>query len=83
MIIKAIIFDLDGVLIETKELHFYALNQAIIKFDPRFQISYSDHLKKFDGLSTKKKLEILIENGLDPSFKNKIKKKKKISQNIF
>lgn len=83
MTIKAIIFDLDGVLIETKDLHFNALNQAISKFDSNFQISYSDHLKKFDGLSTKKKLEILIGNGLDPSLKNKIEQEKKILTKDF
>ena len=83
MTIKAIIFDLDGVLIETKDLHFNALNQAISKFDSNFQISYSDHLKKFDGLSTKKKLDILVGNGLDPSLKIKIEKEKKILTEDF
>ncbi len=29
--IKAIFFDLDGVLVDTKLIHFEALNQALIK----------------------------------------------------
>ena len=31
--IKAIIFDLDGVLVDTKKIHFEALNEALKKFD--------------------------------------------------
>ena len=30
--IKAIIFDLDGVLVDTKKIHFEALNLALKKF---------------------------------------------------
>ena len=30
--IKAIIFDLDGVLVDTKQIHFEALNAALKKF---------------------------------------------------
>ena len=78
MKIKSIIFDLDGVLIDTKNLHFDALNKAISNHDKNFIISYSDHVIKFDGLSTKKKLSILNENGLDTNLLNKIDHDKKI-----
>ncbi len=54
--IKHIIFDLDGVLVSTKEIHFHALNKALPK---RYKISLEDHFTFFDGLPTKKKLEIL------------------------
>ena len=53
------IFDLDGVLIDSKELHFEALNEALREFDPKFEISRSDHSTKYDGLSTRRKLEML------------------------
>lgn len=53
------IFDLDGVLIDSKELHFEALNEALREFDPKFEISQSDHSTKYDGLSTRRKLEML------------------------
>lgn len=53
------IFDLDGVLIDSKELHFEALNEALREFDPKFEISHSDHSTKYDGLSTRRKLEML------------------------
>ncbi|MFM2175446.1 MAG: Synechococcus phage, partial [Actinomycetota bacterium] len=53
------IFDLDGVLIDSKELHFEALNAALREFDPKFEISHSEHSTKYDGLSTRRKLEML------------------------
>ena len=59
--IKTIIFDLDGVLVDTKKIHFEALNKALLKVNKKYEISFSDHLKTFDGLPTKKKLEILVK----------------------
>ena len=58
---KLIIFDLDGVLIDTRELHFEVLNDALREVSPKYVISHKDHLSKFDGLSTRKKLEILTK----------------------
>lgn len=55
--IKAVIFDMDGVLIEAKEWHYEALNRALALFGHR--ISRLDHLTTYDGLPTKKKLEML------------------------
>lgn len=61
--IKAIIFDMDGVLIDAKDWHYEALNQALELFG--YKISRYDHLVTFDGLPTRKKLEMLsIEKGL-------------------
>ena len=61
--IKAIIFDMDGVLIEAKDWQYEALNQALELFG--FTISRYDHLVTFDGLPTRKKLEMLsLEKGL-------------------
>ena len=60
--IKAIIFDLDGVLVETKDIHFNALNLSIkntLKINNA--ISYKDHINKYDGLPTKEKLNIYLE----------------------
>jgi hypothetical protein len=59
--IKFIIFDLDGVLVETKDIHFKALNNALINTKKKYQISYTEHLKIFDGLPTKEKLLILAK----------------------
>lgn len=56
--IKVIIFDLDGVLVDTKKIHFEALNISLKKF--KFdQISIDDHEKIYDGLPTFQKLNIL------------------------
>jgi beta-phosphoglucomutase len=61
--IKAVIFDMDGVLIDAKDWHYEALNRALNHFG--FNISRYDHLVTFDGLPTRKKLEMLtIEQGL-------------------
>lgn len=61
--IKAVIFDMDGVLIEAKDWHYEALNKALALFG--MEINRYDHLVTYDGLPTKKKLEMLsAERGL-------------------
>lgn len=61
--IKAVIFDMDGVLIDAKEWHYEALNKALALFG--YEISRYDHLVTYDGLPTSKKLEMLtMERGL-------------------
>ena len=56
---KLIIFDLDGVLVEAKEIHFDSLNLALRDIDEKFVISWEDHLKNYDGLKTYDKLNLL------------------------
>jgi beta-phosphoglucomutase-like phosphatase (HAD superfamily) len=58
--IKAIVFDMDGVLIDAREWHFEALNKALQMFG--MQIPHEQHLTTFDGLPTSKKLELLTES---------------------
>ena len=55
--IKAIIFDMDGVLIDAKEWHYEALNRALKLFG--LEISRTSHLRKYDGLPTKTKLKMI------------------------
>lgn len=65
--IKAVVFDMDGVLIDAKEWHYEALNRALGLFG--MEISRYDHLVTYDGLPTKKKLEMLsVERGLPTSL---------------
>ena len=70
---KLIIFDLDGVLIDSRELHYQALNAALEKIHPKFIITKEEHLSSFDGLNTKKKLKLLTQfKGLDPAYYDQI-----------
>jgi beta-phosphoglucomutase len=55
--IKAILFDMDGVLVDAKDWHYEALNAALSHFG--FDISRDSHLSTFDGLPTRQKLSIL------------------------
>lgn len=58
---------MDGVLIDAKDWHYEALNQALGLFG--MEISRYDHLVTYDGLPTKKKLEMLSrERGLPVSL---------------
>ena len=56
--IKLIIFDLDGVLVEAKNIHFDALNEAL---GNEYAISWNEHLSTYDGLKTTQKLDMLSE----------------------
>lgn len=66
---KLIVFDLDGVLADTRELHYISLNNALRLVDEKYIISRDEHLSTYDGLSTTEKLKLLTKNkGLDPSL---------------
>ena len=60
--IKLIIFDLDGVLVDARELHYEALNKSLESIDKKYIISRAEHLSTYDGLSTTKKLNMLSKN---------------------
>lgn len=54
---------MDGVLIEARDWHYESLNKALQLFG--YEISRHDHLVVYDGLPTKRKLEMLtLERGL-------------------
>lgn len=75
--IKLVIFDLDGVLVDAREIHYESLNNALSEISPEHVITRDEHLSTYDGLSTSKKLQMLTENrGLDESLHNKIWKQK-------
>jgi beta-phosphoglucomutase-like phosphatase (HAD superfamily) len=65
--IKAVLFDMDGVLIDARDWHYLALNQALEYFG--FNISTLEHDTNYTGLSTKQKLNLLTrEKGLPISI---------------
>ena len=78
--ITTIIFDLDGVLVDTKLIHFHALNKALKSYNCSKTISYDEHVKMFDGLPTNQKLKKLNKLKRLPTSKNK--KVKSLKQKI-
>jgi HAD superfamily hydrolase (TIGR01509 family) len=67
--IKLIIFDLDGVLVDAKEIHYEALNKSLSSINKNYIITREEHLSIYDGLPTKIKLEKLTSNkGLPKEF---------------
>lgn len=56
---RAIIFDMDGVLVDARDWHYQALNEALSPLG--LEINEEDHLARFNGLSTARKLEMLTQ----------------------
>ena len=74
---KLIIFDLDGVLIDSKDYHYEALNQALGK---EYAISREEHVTQYDGLPTTEKLKLLTKNkGLPADRYEEIWKAKQVN----
>ena len=75
--IRCILFDLDGTLVQAKDWHYEALNKALRLFG--YEISRYDHLVTYDGLPTREKLKMLsAERGLPlalHAFINEMKQK--------
>ena len=75
--LRAVLFDLDGVLVDATEWHYEALNRALGLFG--YTISRYEHLTTYNGLPTRKKLEMLsVEKNLPRglhSMINQIKQK--------
>ena len=75
--IKLIIFDLDGVLVQAKNMHFDALNEALSEVNPGYKIDWSEHLNKYDGLKTFQKLDLLTkEKGLPSEIHKQVWERK-------
>ncbi|NVM34348.1 MAG: HAD-IA family hydrolase [Candidatus Lokiarchaeota archaeon] len=79
--IELLLFDLDGVLVDAKELHYEALNDALSEIGEDFIISEQEHLTVYDGLKTRSKLNILSEQkGLPRKFHDQVwERKQKIT----
>lgn len=71
--IKLIAFDLDGVLVDAKEIHYNSFNLALEEINTNFVITKQEHIRKFDGLKTKQKLDMLTSlKGLSRELHDKI-----------
>lgn len=58
--IRAVLFDLDGVLVEARDWHYEALNKALGLFG--FTITREEHDGYYNGLPTRKKLVRLTQD---------------------
>jgi beta-phosphoglucomutase-like phosphatase (HAD superfamily)/dTDP-glucose pyrophosphorylase len=77
---KLVIFDLDGVLIESRELHYQSLNNALKSIDPKYIINRDEHLSIYDGLNTTKKLQMLSDfKGLPTEYHDVIWQRKQLA----
>jgi len=75
--ITAVVFDLDGVLVDATEWHYEALNRSLQLFG--FSISRYEHLSTYNGLPTRKKLEMLtVEKGLPMALHGLINRVKQV-----
>lgn len=77
--IRLIIFDLDGVLVDAKMIHYETLNQAIfhVTDDSHMTIGWDEHLSIYDGRKTSEKLQMLSDRkGLDSAAHQRIWKEK-------
>lgn len=73
--IRAVIFDMDGVLIDAREWHYQALNKILDEYG--LPISREAHLTKYDGLPTRDKLNLLTAHyGLPASSHARINQMK-------
>jgi beta-phosphoglucomutase-like phosphatase (HAD superfamily) len=76
-LIKAIIYDLDGVLVDATEWHYDALNRALHTFG--FTITREEHESFYNGLPTRKKLEVLSkEKGFPLALKEFVNSLKQV-----
>lgn len=58
---KLVIFDLDGVLIDSKEIHYHSLNKALELVDNKYVVTKDEQEKIYEGLPTKVKLKMLTQ----------------------
>lgn len=58
---RLVIFDLDGVLLDSREVHYESLNRALARVGDQYVITRDEHLSVYDGLSTTVKLKMLTE----------------------
>ena len=45
---QLVIFDLDGVLIDSRDMHYEALNRALASIDQEYVINREEHLSTYD-----------------------------------
>src|SRR5262245_50394776 len=75
--VSCVLFDLDGVLVDATDWHYDALNRALRLFG--FDISRYEHLSDYNGLPTRKKLQMLsVEKGLPAALHSMLNRLKQV-----
>ncbi len=75
--IACVLFDLDGVLVDATEWHYDALNRSLRLFG--FDITRYEHLSNYNGLPTRKKLQMLtVEKGLPSALHSMLGRLKQV-----
>lgn len=59
--LEAVIFDFDGVLVDSENLHYQAFNRTLTKFN--YQLSIRDYYDRFLGLSDQELLRVVDKEG--------------------
>jgi beta-phosphoglucomutase len=59
--LEAVIFDFDGVLVDSEKLHYQAFNRTLTKFN--YQLSIRDYYDRFLGLSDQELLRVVDKEG--------------------
>ncbi len=78
--IKAILFDFDGTLVDSESLHFISWNNVLKKYD--VNITEEDYLNNFAGIPTPQNASLLMERyGLEKSTQELVDEKE--SQTIL
>jgi HAD superfamily hydrolase (TIGR01509 family) len=83
--IKAILFDLDGVLVNTTVLHYETFRDAVNEVLPSYTLTWRDNEVRFEGMSTNLKLKHLREEGVVNDEQSKLifeKKQELIAKRI-
>jgi len=62
--IQAIIFDLDGILIDSDYIHYDTFMKAVQHINKEIVYSYDEHNRLFSSITTRDKLKLLIQKGL-------------------
>lgn len=80
---KLIVFDLDGVLVDSKTIHFSSLNHALKNVNSEYVISNKEQEQIYEGLPTKEKLKLLSKyKGLEEKYYDQIWKDKQFTTSL-
>ena len=83
--IQAIVFDLDGVLIDSNYIQYDTFLRAVQHINKDIFYSYDKHQKLFSSLTTRNKLKILVKQNLlnETDIETIYSKKQELTKEAF